>query len=292
MSEFKDLDFFSPQNYEPLQSLSLKKLNFFNCPSNSSPLFPNSPLTPSYEENKSEPSAHFEYYRKIDVFEEDIDFNFLYPENNINIPKELNLPIPNSSTNFKTIVENEKQKVPIFNVITRPHKESDNEEKRQHRLDYAIKNFKVACVKYIKDYANNLLKQCNFKFKLFTPSYNYFTGNSNIRDNKVFLEFTIEKIFSYSKHEKKNDKKTLQKKNMDLMKQIKSCLRKKKIKKGDCYDKLQNFLQMTFEEAIMEFYKSKEFLEFSSQPKTLELDKIVMQVRDVSLLEPNGFLRI
>jgi hypothetical protein len=34
------------------------------------------------------------------------------------------------------------------------------------RIDYAIKNFKVTCVKFIKEYANKLIKNCKFMGEL------------------------------------------------------------------------------------------------------------------------------
>ena len=58
------------------------------------------------------------------------------------------------------------------------------------RIDYAIKNFKVTAVKYIKEYGNSLIKECKFKGelknkKLFSPSNKYFTGISSEKENNI-----------------------------------------------------------------------------------------------------------
>ena len=101
----------------------------------------------------------------------------------------------NKSTDDKSDNKNESQiNKCIFGI--------QFERKIEPRIDYCIKNIKVYISKYLKEYGNELIKKCGFqnklkKIKLFSPSYKYFTGNSNSKDNKIFLNFTIENIFCY-----------------------------------------------------------------------------------------------
>ena len=300
MNNLNDLNLLSPK-FLPLRSFD--KLHFINL--NMPPSLSNIPNTPSSDENKKDSSESFSFHGTDGLFDEEEIFNlmgekleinnfdkFFYPEkNNDDTQKEVIYPKDNSSTNAQTNTNqggDQKLKRQIFQVISRKDVESDYGEKRELRLDYAIKNFKLACVKYIKNYAEKLIKKCHFDIKLFKPSYKFFTGNSNITDIKKFLELTIEEIFTYAKGQKNN----LQEKNMNYIKDIKSNIQKEKIKNGDCYDKLGQFLNMTFRDAVKQFYDSEEFLKFSCTPKALSLDQVVMQVKNTSLLEKNGFLNL
>ena len=123
--------------------------------------------------------------------------NFLEPEDKIEIGEECkpNLKMTNPTTD-KTKGKTEITKKEIFGIKTQ--KKMDI----LPRIDYAIKNFKVNAVKYIKDHANELIRKCKFKgelknTKLFAPSNKYFTGVSNEKENKVFLDFTVAEIFYY-----------------------------------------------------------------------------------------------
>ena len=94
------------------------------------------------------------------------------------------------------------------------------------RIDYSIKNIKVHISKFMKEYGNELIKKCGFqnklkKLKLFAPSYKYFTGNSNEKDNKIFLNFTIKKIFTYPEGKTEKNDNRLQRQNKDIIKEFK-----------------------------------------------------------------------
>ena len=95
------------------------------------------------------------------------------------------------------------------------------------RIDYAIKNFKVTAVKYIKEYGNELIKKCKFKGelknkKLFSPSNKYFTGISNEKENKIFLDFTVAELLSYPNDEFGNLKDNrLQQNNKKIIQMMK-----------------------------------------------------------------------
>ena len=163
------------------------------------------------------------------------------------------------------------------------------------RIDYAIKNFKVTAVKFIKDYANKLIRDCKFKdelknSKLFAPSNKYFTGVSNEKENKVFLDFTVAEIFFYPNLEFGKDIR-LQQNNKKTINQINQKINDtKEIPKA--FQELKNFLDMSFADAIIFFYKSDEFLKFKRDERTQFLDSQFVKVKGFSLLEPNAFLEL
>ena len=167
------------------------------------------------------------------------------------------------------------------------------------RIDYAIKSIKGYISKYLKNYGNKLIKECNFqnklqKMKLFAPSYYYFTGNSNEKDNSVFLNFTIEQILTYpdEKNKKKKDNR-LQRQNQKNIKALKDYIE-------DNYDEnvpekmqeLLNFFRMTYEEIVALFYKSNQFKDYSSSEKILKLDEHFIKAKGFSLIENNGFIKL
>jgi hypothetical protein len=174
-----------------------------------------------------------------------------------------------------------------------------SEKKIEPRIDYAIKNIKVYISKYIKNYGNDLIKECKFqnklqKIKLFSPSYDYFTGNSNEKDNNVYLDFTVEQILTYP--DKKNKKKKgdrLQRQNQENIKALKDYIE-------DNYEEnvpekmqeLLNFFRMTYEEIVTLFYKSNKFTDYSSSEKTRKLDELFIKTKGFSLMENNGFIKL
>ena len=187
---------------------------------------------------------------------------------------------------LKSETKNEKK---IFGV------KAGNEVVMLPRIDYAIKNFKVTLVKYIKELGNKLIKECKFKnhlkrLKLFSPSNKYFTGISNEKENNIFLNFTVGQIFSYPNDEFGKDNR-LQRDNKKTIEQIKDYINNsKKIPK--IYEKLILFFEMTFEEAITLFYKSEEFQNYKKTDKAKFLDNQFIKVKGFSLFEPNSFIKM
>ena len=177
----------------------------------------------------------------------------------------------------------------IFGVKTR------NDVVMLPRIDYAIKNFKVTLVKYIKELGNKLIKECKFKnhlkkLKLFSPSNKYFTGISNEKENSIFLNFTVGQIFSYPNDEFGKDNR-LQRNNKKIIEQITDYIKSsKEIPKT--YQRLINFFEMTFEEAIILFYKSEQFQDSKKTDKAKYLDNQFIKVKGFSLFEPNSFIKM
>ena len=172
----------------------------------------------------------------------------------------------------------------------------NSHRKLEPRIDYAIKYFKVNVIKFIKEYGNILIKLCDFpnrlkKLRLFSPSYKYFTGNSNEKDNKLFINFNLETIFCYPEGNKNDNR--LQRQNKETIKCFKEYIEEKyKEEIPEKYQKLLNYFNMTFQDAIELFYESKQFKDYSSSSKTIFLDKYFIKAKGFSLLEKNGFLKL
>ena len=169
---------------------------------------------------------------------------------------------------------------------------------KEARTDYAIKNIKVYISKFLKNEGNKLIKNCGFgeklkNKKLFAISYKYFTGNSNEKNNNIFLDFTVEKIFTYPDGKIQKNDYRLQKQNKQIIEDFKEYIQNKFPETiPEKFQKLLDFFNMTFHDAIIQFYNSKDFEKYCSDKKTIFLDNHFQKVKTFSLLEKNGFLRL
>ena len=197
----------------------------------------------------------------------------------------------NKSTDDKTKSKNNNISKCLFGLS------SQKPKLIEPRVDYAIKQFKVYSCKFLKEYGNQLIKECNFKnnlkkLKLFAPSYKYFTGNSNEKENKMFLDFTVEEIFSYPKDKSKKDNR-LQQKNKDIIKKFIDYIEETYPKEvPEPFQKLQNFFRMTYRDIIVLFYDSEQFKDYSSDPKTIFLDEQFVKSKGFSLMERSAFFKL
>ena len=198
----------------------------------------------------------------------------------------------NKSTGDKT-KENEIVPQKIFGVKDKKIIES--------RVDYAIKNIKVQISQFLKDYGNELIKRCNFqnklkKLKLFSPSYVYFTGNSNEKDNHIFINFTMEKVLSYPEEKinnKSNKDNRLQRQNKEIIKQFKDYIEEKYPDEvPEQFQNLLNFFRMTYEDIIILFYNSEHFKNYCSSQKAEQYNEQFIKTKGYSLLDKNGFIKL
>ena len=166
---------------------------------------------------------------------------------------------------------------------------SYQETKLQMRIDYAKNHFKRYFSKFLKNYANNLIKNISDK-RLFLPNYQYFTGNPTEKDNYLFLSFSIQEIFGHYK--KGGQKIRYQIKNKELIENILNILNNHELGNNVKYKEIQSFFKMNFEKAIELFYNSQDFEKYANDPKTKYLDKKFKAQKGFSLLEPNGFIKM
>ena len=113
---------------------------------------------------------------------------------------------------------------------------------------------------------------------------------SNEKENKVFLDFTVAEIFYYPNLEFGKDIRLQQDNKKTIMK-----LRQKfdDIKElPEEYQELKTFLDMTFADAVILFYKSEEFVKYKQDERTQFLDSQFIKVKGFSLLKTNAFLEL
>lgn len=258
-------------------------------------------------ENDGIKKAIKEYESRVKEEEENSDLNIGNLIDNLKTPN-LPLPVPedkiedkdkkketdkntNGSTDDKTKNKNNTINKCLFGLSSQKPKSIEP------RIDYAIKQFKVYSSKFLKEYGNNLIKECKFnnnlkKLKLFSPSYKYFTGNSNEKENKIFLEFTTEAIFSYPNDKSKKDNR-LQLKNKEIIQSMINYIEENDPKGvNESFQKLLNFFKMTYKDIIVLFYDSKEFKDYSSDPKTIYLDEQFTKSKGFSLMEKSAFFKL
>ena len=179
--------------------------------------------------------------------------------------------------------ENQKSIQPLIKFS------SYQETKLQMRIDYAKNHFKRYFSKFLKNYANNLIKNISDK-RLFLPNYQSFTGNPTEKDNYLFLSFSIQEIFGHYK--KGSQKNRYQEKNKKLIENILNILNNNELGNNVKYKEIQSFFKMDFEKAIELFYNSQDFEKYANDPKTKYLDKEFKAQKGFSLLEPNGFIKM
>ena len=166
------------------------------------------------------------------------------------------------------------------------------------RIDYAIKHIKVYISKFMKNYGNDLIKKCNFQnqfknTKLFSPSYYYFTGNSNIKDNDVFLDYTVEQIFTCPEKISPKKDNRLQRQNKEIINDLKNYIETNYPNEvPERFQELLNFFRMKYEDIINIFYNSSYFKDYSSSLKTIKLNRQFIKAKGFSLIENNGFIKL
>ena len=246
-------------------------------------------IKPKIEQSNQTMSDHYESNNLL-------DFNVLTKLNQQNEPlPNVEKENTNKSTGSKT---NEILPQKLFKVKDKNTIES--------RVDYAIKNIKVQISKFLKDYGNALIKKCNFQNKLknkklFLPSYPYFTGNSNEKDNRVFLNFTAEQILTYpeekinlnnNKNKKVKDNR-LQRQNKEIIKQFKEYIEEKYPDEvPEQFQDLLNFFRMTYEDIIISFYNSEYYTNYLSLKKAEQYNEQFIKTKGYSLLEKNGLIKL
>ena len=260
------------------------------------------------ENQKNEPKEEVNFFNKQNIkVKENDDFP------NFNIFKEIDQEtIPKPIEEEEEEKKEKKESSEIWNKSTGDNTNTKKikinklifgikgDKKIRQRTDYAIKNIKVYISKFLTNYGNVLIKECNFpnkfkKLKFFLPSYNYFTGNSNEKENKIFLNFTAEQILTYPEEKPKNKKKNnrLQRQNKEIITKLKDYIEETYQNEiPEKFQELLNFFKMSYEEIIMLFYKSNQFKDYSSSEKTQKLDEQFQKVKGFSLMENNGLIKL
>ena len=186
------------------------------------------------------------------------------------------------NTYYQTIPFSSQNQITLLNQQI----EKKSQPRKYFRVDDAKKHFKVAISEYATEQINLLIKNSTlppkFKKKLHLPNSKHFTSNVKELDNYKFLNFDLEKVFTYGKTEG-----NLQYENYlniaNIFKYKKFPEKTKKIK---------DFLSLKYEDIIKGFYKSKKFEEFQKEEKTKFFNEGMIKEKNISLLQDFGLVKL
>ena len=246
----------------------------------------------SIQEDEKKNNIASEINDRLNIFEEEPNFKIGESFFNLEGNKE-NLLILDERNDIQK--QNEKK---VFNINSTAFTSKENGQKNpekivdcQKRIDYGQKYFKTKFSKFLRNLGNNIIQKsglpANLQKKLSLPNHISFTGNSKEKDNYYFLSFTVQQIFGYYKNE--NCKNSLQKKNKTIIDEILAFIDKSGNEK---YESIRDFFSMSLEGAYELYYESKDFKEYASDPKAIELDKEFRAQKKDSLLEKYGYIKM
>ena len=229
------------------------------------------------------------YFIKSEIKKED-DNSFLSKKRNINSIIEEKQEFEKE---FKSNLEQTKKETKeSTNCISPKFKKKLFESKSKiYRNDYYIKKFKVECFSnYLTDKLNKLLKVCSFPkhlnlSKIYMPNNKAFTSIANLKINQTFLPKKIKDIFSLGNGKGKN-----QIKNASIFSKIFNS--EQYAKNFQAYEELINWLDMTMENSIKEYYNSEEFKNFERDEEIIKYDEAFKKEKKFSLLNDFGFLKL
>ena len=213
-------------------------------------------------------------------------------EENLDTKKEIPEKIKILSEPIKIEQKNTKESTGESNKIKMIKKNNLFEQnKKIYRNDYFIKKFKVECFSnYATNKLNALLKSCEFPkrlnlTKIYMPNNKAFTSIANLKKNKLFLPRSIRDIFSMQ-----NGEGQYQEKNALNFRRISNS--RNEAGNIEAYENLEEYLNMTIENAIIDYYNSEEFEKFKANEEIIEYDRAFYQEKKFSILEDFGFLRL
>ena len=194
--------------------------------------------------------------------------------------KELNNLYKNYNDDENSFQKNRNN----FNNNLINEKTNNYKENRSKRCDSLLIKFKAYLGKWLITTINEKLLDLRKKsiikrtIKFYAFNYKKFTIKVSYEQNKHWLMSKLEELLLLGDEENqiKNEKslKLLNKKKLIELKEIK------------------DMLNLTYEDAIKAFYKSNYFKQkFKEDKRVIELNNNFIKIMDVSLLEPNGFIR-
>ena len=190
----------------------------------------------------------------------------------------------------------------------------------KYRHDYYIMAIKTDFLEYVQDKLNNLIDNIGLCKKfgqhfIHTPNRKLYGGNPKEKDNREFINKTVEEVFidqGLPKDEKngndieinetKNTKGTSrQEDNENIFNKIKNkiCLAnyensQKYKEQSNAIEILTKFLKTKIRDVLDEYYDSEKFVKFCSCSKIKYYDEKFKKERNrnFSLLEKNNFVKL
>lgn len=186
-----------------------------------------------------------------------------------------------------------KKTIKLFNI-----------SKKQNRVNNTLISYKVQINQYNLEKLNKLLKNSGVEelkcIKMKIINSRLCTANTSKEDNLNMLKLKNKEIFCYNKinHETQKPKNYFsfksQELNKDYIQKILNIIKEKKML-GQYTLKLleiENFLEMTYEDVIKEFYNSQKFRDFISKKDTIKMNKFIEEIKGIKLEEKYGVINL
>ena len=187
----------------------------------------------------------------------------------------------NLNNNYFKITKDKMEK--IDNIIyhnTRETSSSNNNnqiEYAKNRTDSLLIKFKSFLGKSFINHINNKLKNLSKRrIKFYSLNYKKFTLNVSYNQNKIWLNEKMKDLLTLGdeSNQEKNENS------------LKSLSKKKEI----AFDEVKKLLEMTYKEIIEKFYLSIYFEKFKNDANIILLNEYFVKVKNISILEKNGFI--
>ena len=183
------------------------------------------------------------------------------------------------------------------------------EKKPKYRLDYYKMVFVGDFLKWVLSKIQELINNCKFckKFgnkKFHMANRELYAGNPKEKDNREFINKTIEEVFTIPEDKKEFVKRSQRQLcNEDIINNIYDYHERLSIKKNKdenylnqfkAIEEFIKFIKITIKDALDMYYDSKEFQKFKSTKKIQFFDKMFYNERNrqFSLLEKNNYVRL
>ena len=183
----------------------------------------------------------------------------------------------------------------------------DIAKKFNYRKDYYIKEIKRDFLNWTLQEMQTKIDNCNFckkfgKTNIHIANRDLYGGNPKEKDNREFINKTIEEVFTLTENQKNSLKKiSRQISNEELINKIKDYYEKLLIKKEkdkkysnqfNAIKEFIEFIQLTIKDALDLYYDSDEFKKFKSRRMIQYYDEkfFFERNRGFSLLVKNNFV--
>ena len=183
----------------------------------------------------------------------------------------------------------------------------DIAKKFNYRKDYYIKEIKKNFLNWTLQEMQTKIDNCNFckkfgKTNIHIANRDLYGGNPKEKDNREFINKTIEEVFTLTENQKNSLKKiSRQISNEELINKIKDYYEKLLIKKEkdkkysnqfNAIKEFIEFIQLTIKDALDLYYDSDEFKKFKSRRMIQYYDEkfFFERNRGFSLLVKNNFV--
>jgi len=193
-------------------------------------------------------------------------------------------PIENLVNNRNIQKIKPKEKIFEIRKVKKPKKKLP----KYPRIDDGKIYFRVKINKWFIKSLNEKIRKSDLSKELkkiiHSPKYSKFTEKVTAKSAYKDLKKRMSTILCIGKKEFKNQRQNYE--------NLQAILESHKINPTKSVGEIVKYLSMTYEEVIEEFYKSDEYEELKENEKARFYDEEIVKVKNISLFENNGLIRL